>query len=156
MGSTNVDEKTIQDAKFFNAKIQGSRITKIALAKEGEPQAPTTSVSRQSYDSVYENFRSLNNLLVQDGKYKPAEVELDIPGLTSKLDEMRTANLDINLQTTDLGNKRIQRNSRFYTDEDCLINVARDFKKYIRGKYGVQSPEWAQIKNINFRDLRIK
>ena len=156
MGSTNVDEKTIEDAKFFNAKIQGARIGKKKTAKEGEPKTLSNSVSRQSYDSIYENFSSLNNLLIQDGKYKPSEINLDIAGLTSKLDDMKAANLDIKQQTTDLSNKRIQRNKRFYTDEDCLINIARDFKKYIRGKYGLQSAEFSQVKSIIFKDYKIK
>lgn len=156
MGSTNVDPKTIVDAKFFNAKIQGARISKKALAKEGETPPPTNSVSRQSYDSIYENFRSLNNLLIQDGNYSPTEDDLNNAGLTTKQNEMLAANQDIKSQTNDLGTKRIQRNKRFYTDEDCLITIGRGIKQYIKGKYGTKSPEWTQIRKVYFKDNRIK
>ena len=156
MGSTNVDAKTIDDAKFFNTKIQGARIGKKTVAKEGEKESTTNSVSRQSYDSIYENFSSLNNLLIQDGNYKPSEEEVTTQGLTNKQNEMLAANQDIKFQTTDLGKKRIQRNTRFYVNEDCLLNVGRDFKKYIRGVFGSQSPEFAQIRKIIFKDYGIK
>lgn len=156
MSSTNVNEKTIEDAKFFNFKIQGTRIGKKTTPKEGEKEEASNSVSRQSYDSIYENFSSLNNLLLQDGNYKPEEEDLKNEGLTTKQNDMLAANQDIKTQTNDLGNKRILRNKRFYTDEDCLINVGRGIKQYIKGKYGAQSPEFAQVKGIIFKNLKLK
>ncbi|HNP34005.1 MAG TPA: hypothetical protein PKN96_11995 [Flavobacterium sp.] len=156
MSSTNVNPKTIVDAKFFNAKIQGTRISKKPVAKDGKEESPSNSVSRQSYDSIYENFKSMNDLLIQDGNYKPTEADLNNNGLTIKQNEMLAANSDINIQTSDLGQKRLLRNSRFYVGDDCLIAVGRGIKKYIRGKYGIHSAEWAQIRNINFKDYRIK
>ena len=47
----------------------------------------TTTVSRQSYDSFYENQKALNNLLQQDGNYNPSELDLNITGLTTKKTE---------------------------------------------------------------------
>lgn len=156
MGSTNVDPKTIEDAKFFNAKIQGARIKKKTAPKDGEEAGTSNSVSRQSYDSLYENFSSLNNLLIQDGNYNPLEEDLNNTGLTTKQNEMLAANQDISADLNDLANKRIQRNTRFYVDDNCLIKVGRGMKQYIKGKYGIKSPEWAQIRNINFKKLEIK
>ena len=67
MGSTDVSQKTIIDAKAINAKIQGARVKKKTETEEGKEDTKTTSVSRQSYDSFYENFKALNNLVQQDG-----------------------------------------------------------------------------------------
>ena len=156
MGSTNVVPKTIIDAKFFNSKIQGIRIKKKAATKEGEEESTNNSVSRQSYDSIYENFRGLNNLLQQDGNYEPEETDVNNVGLTIKENQMHAANQDIVVQLNDLSTKRTQRNNKFYVGDTCLIAVGRDFKKYIRGKYGVTSPQFAQIRNIIFKDLGIK
>lgn len=155
MGSTNVNPKTIEDAKFFNAKIQGARIKK-GKAKDGEESSSSHSVSRQSYDSIYENFKSISNLLLQDGNYVPIETDVNIAGLTTKQNQMKAATDALLPELDDLGKKRIQRNTRFYLDDDCLIAVGKGIKKYIRGKYGVHSPEFAQIKNMLLRDLRIK
>ena len=155
MGSTNVSHKTIADAKFFNAKIQGARIRKKPLLKEGEEQPASNSVSRQSYDSIYENFRSLNNLLLQDGNYNPSEPDVNTAGLTGKETDMADANTQVLFNTNDLAGRRILRNNRFYVGEDSLVAVARDFKKYIKGKFGVSSPEFAQIKNLKVKDYGI-
>lgn len=156
MSSTNVQPKTIEDAKSINAKIQGTRIN-----KKGEPTNPedivnSNSVSRQSYDSIYENFKSLNNLLLQDGGYNPEETDLSIPGLTSKENEMLTANENVNNENSILVTNRIAREKRFYKDQDGLLAVAKAFKKYIRGKFGVSSPQFAQIKGLVFVDYAKK
>lgn len=156
MSSTNVLPKTIEDAKFFNAKIQGARIKSKTATEEGKDETNTNSVSRQSYDSTYENFRSLNNLLQQDTNYNPVEADVNITGLTSKENDMLAANKNIALLTNDLSNKRIQRNNLFYIGEESLIAVARGVKKYIRGKFGVNSPQFAQIRNIIFSDMTKK
>jgi hypothetical protein len=156
MSSTNVDPKTITDAKFFNAKIQGSRIGKKTKSEDGEKDGSSTSVSRQSYDSLYENFKSIVDLLEQDGNYTPFESELTIAGLTTKLNEMKAANEAITLQVNTLGQKRILRNSKFYVDSDCLITVGREIKKYIRGKFGIKSAQFSQISHITFKDYKLK
>lgn len=156
MSSTNVDPKTIDDAKFFNAKIQGARIEKKVKSEDGEKTGKSSSVSRQSYDSLYENFKSIVNLLEQDGNYEPLETDLNIGGLTTKLNDMKAANEAITLASNTLSSKRITRNSRFYLDDDSLIASGRGIKKYIRGKFGIQSPEFAQISLLVFRDLKMK
>ena len=156
MSSTNVDPKTIEDAKFFNAKIQGARIEKKVKSENLEKAGKSSSVSRQSYDSLYENLKSIVNLLEQDGNYEPLETDLNIAGLTTKLTEMKAANEAITLESNTLSSKRIKRNSRFYLDDDGLIATGRGIKKYIRGKFGIQSPEFAQISLLVFRDLKMK
>ena len=156
MGSTNVSPKTIEDAKFINAKIQGTRIKKKTTTENPEEVNINNSVSRQSYDSIYENFKSLNNLMQQDSNYNPAETDVSVAGLTTKENEMLVANQNITTQTNDLSNKRILRNNKFYVGDTSLIAVASSVKKYIRGKYGVNSPEFTQIKKLDFKDLGIK
>ena len=152
MSATNVNTKTIEDAKPINAKIQGTRVDKKKQTDNSESETNKSSVSRQSYDSLYENFRALVNLLQQDGNYSPEEEELNLTGLTTKQNEMLLANENIGMENNTLENLRILRNKRFYTDENCLINVAKGVKKYIRGKFGVTSPEFAQIKALQFKD----
>ena len=156
MGSTDVNPKTIEDAKTINAKIQGTRIKKIVLKENEEVNDKTVSVSRQSYDSIYENFRSLRDLAQQDGGYNPNEVDVEIVTLTDVENQMLAANENVENENIILGNKRVVRDKRFYKDSDGLLEVARAFKKYIRGKYGVTSPQFAQISQIQFKDLGIK
>ena len=156
MGSTDVNPKTIEDAKTINAKIQGTRIKKIVLKDNEEVNDKTVSVSRQSYDSIYENFRSLRDLAEQDGGYNPNETEVKIATLTTIENEMLAANENVENENNILGNRRVDRDKRFYKDTDGLLEVARAFKKYIRGKYGITSPQFAQISQLQFKDLGIK
>lgn len=154
MSSTNVDFKLIEDAKAINAKIQGVRVNKKKQTENPDQPINNISVSRQSYDSLYENFRSLVNLLEQDNKYSPLEEEVSIVGLTAKATRLLQANEINATESNTLENLRILRNKRFYQDEDCLLNVAKDFKKYIRGKFGVNSPQFAQISGLEFKEIK--
>ena len=122
MSSTNVLQKTIEDAKFLNAKIQGTRIKSKTQEVTSEEEAKSNSVSRQSYDSIYENFKSLNNLMQQDSNYNPEETEVSVSGLTTKENDMFAANQDITSKTNDLSNKRILRNNRFYVGDESLTH----------------------------------
>ncbi len=153
MGSTDVQPKTIDDAKTINAKIQGTRIKRIKLEQNEEISEKSISVSRQSYDSIYENFKTLIDLANQDGGYSPEEIEVNSTTLASIENEMLIANENVNNENTILANKRIARDKRFYIDEDGLLAVAKAFKKYIRGKYSVNSAEFAQISNLTFKNL---
>jgi hypothetical protein len=156
MSSTNVNPKTIEDAKPINAKIQGTRIDKKKQTTNSESQTNKSSVSRQSYDSLYENFSALVNLLQQDGNYNPEEEELNPTGLTAKQNKMLQANENIAIENNTLENLRILRDKRFYIDSDGLLKVAQEVKKYIRGKFGINSPEFAQIKALQFKDYSKK
>lgn len=156
MGATNVTAKTIEDAKTINAKIQGTRVDKKKKVENPEATTSNISISRQSYDSLYENFKNLNNLLQQDGNYNPSETNLNITGLTTKENQMLQANETIGIENNTLQNNRIIRDKRFYKDEDGLLKVAQGVKKYIRGKFGVTSPEFAQIKGLQFKDYSKK
>jgi hypothetical protein len=161
MGSTNVAAKTIEDAKSINAKIQGTRIAKKGKDKptpekteeENAEESKSISVSRQSFDSFYENFKSLNNLLTQDGNYAPEDQEFNLAALTAKENEMLAANETVKTGEINIGKKRINRDNLFYTTDNSVIEVAKGVKKYIRGKYGVTSSEFALIKKLSFPDL---
>ena len=98
----------------------------------------------------------MNNLLLQDGNYVPIETDVNIAGLTTKQNQMKAATDALIPQIDDLGRKRILRNTRFYLDDDCLIAVGKGIKKYIRGKYGIHSAQFAQISSITFKDYKIK
>lgn len=156
MSSTDVDQKTIEDAKSINAKIQGRRINKKEKPTNTEETDNRISVSRQSYDSYYENFKSLRNLLEQDGKYSPLEEDINLAGLTTKENDMLAANEDVTTKSNSLETLRIVRNKVLYTNENSMIVVAKGVKKYIRGKFGISSPEFAQIKNLEFKHLSKK
>ena len=156
MGLVGSDGSFWHEAKTINAKIQGTRIKKIKVEQNEEINLKTISVSRQSYDSIYENFKNLRDLAQQDGGYNPEETDINTAALTALENEMLAANENVDKENTILVNKRIARDKRFYTDQDGLLEVAKAVKKYIRGKYGVNSAEFAQISNLIFKNLNNK
>lgn len=164
LSSTNVGTKTIQNAIAINAKIQGIRIgkktnktaTTAGTATPTKLNTKTISVAQLSYDSIHKNFKALIDLLQQDGNYAPEDAQYTIVSLQAKADNMALANENTTKNTVELGKKRIARDKFFYTDKDSVIQIGKDIKKYIRGKYKLTSPEFAQVKNLKFTDLSKK
>ena len=63
---TDATDQTLADAKTINHKLQGKRakeITENPAPENGTPPTNNVSVSRQSYDSLTENFSSLIDLV---------------------------------------------------------------------------------------------
>ena len=83
---TDATDQTIADAKTINNKLQGKRaktVTENPDPENGNPPNNTVSVSRQSYDSLTENFSALIDLVSSVRSYTPNETELTPASLTA-------------------------------------------------------------------------
>ncbi|MBV2166746.1 MAG: hypothetical protein KUL76_09475, partial [Kaistella sp.] len=54
-----------------------------------------------------------------------------------------------------ISNARIARNKILYTDPTSLVEKASEVKKYIKSVFGANSPEFAQIKGLQFKMVKI-
>ena len=163
LSSTNVSTKTIEDANSINAKIQGVRINKKAKSTTTEvadtteiTPIKTISVSHLSYDNIYDNFKNLIDLLSKDNSYSSEDDQFKIVNLQTKRDSMLSANDNVKTIENEVNNTRKERDQIFYIGEASMLVVAKGIKKYFSGKYGVTSPEFAQIKGIAFKDMSKK
>ena len=147
-------EQTIADAKTINNKLQGKRAKKEtnSTTPEGdEPvQSATVSVSRQSYDSLTENFSTLVDLVKNTPSYAPNETELTSESLKNYLIELQNANKNVITAEVAYSNTRISRDTILYKPNTGLFDVASDVKKYVKSIFGATSPQYKQISGIKF------
>jgi hypothetical protein len=153
--TTDASAEKIADAKGFNRKIQGQRSTKTAITVDANAPAPTTiSSSHQSYDQLIQHFAGLISVLQSEPSYAPNENDLKIATLIAKQADMTAKNTALATAFTAITNSRIARDKVLYKEITGLVAIATDVKKYIKSVFGASSPEYAQIKGIEFKKVK--
>ena len=149
---TEATDQTIADAKTINNRLQGRRAETIKEipAPEGGTTPNTVSVSRQSYDSLTENFSALIDLVSSIPSYTPNEAELTAASLTTFHGNLQTANTNVINAEVAYSNARISRDNTLYADNTGLVDVASDVKKYVKAIFGATSPQYKQVSGIKF------
>jgi polyribonucleotide nucleotidyltransferase len=145
---TDASNKTIEDAKGFNRKIQGTRAQKIDL--NATPDTKFVSSSQQSFNQQIEHLSKLTSLLQAEPTYNPNETELKTATLLALIANMRIANTNVANAYTNISNARISRNKLLYDENTGLYNTSLEIKKYIKSVFGATSPEYKQISGIKF------
>lgn len=151
--TTNATDQIIQDAKGFNRKMQGQRAT-VSTTTPTDPNTPapkTISSSQQSYTQQIQHLAGLISVLESEPSYTPNETDLQIATLVAKQNELTTKNNEVATAYTNISNSRIARNTTLYSTEGSIFDVASEVKKYIKSIYGASSPEFAQVKGIEFK-----
>ena len=156
LSGTNVSPETITDSKTIAAKIKATKTTKPKMDTQNpdsiNPTSTAHSNSRQSFDSLYENFNDLINLLQTTTGYDTNTTEFQIPALTVFADTLKTANENTNTAIIEVTNKRIERDNLLYTPITGLVDAALDTKNYIKGIFGASSPQYKTVNKISFRN----
>ena len=151
---SEASKQMVDDAKGFNRKLQGQRAsTVVKEVSENDPAPVTISASQQSYDLQIQHFRNLITILESEESYKPNETELKIDVLTAKQNELLERNNDVSIAHALIGNARIARNITLYEDNNGLVDIALEIKKYIKSAYGANSPQFKQVNAIKFRTI---
>lgn len=148
LAASNSPEKTTDDAKSINNKIQGRRSSP---KPEESTEKTFISTSQQSFDNVLDNFKKLVDLLAEEPNYKPNEIELQVQTLQAYIQELQSASTAVINATTVYSNSRIERNKILYIDNTGMIDIALDVKLYVKSVFGTTSPEYKQISKIRFR-----
>lgn len=151
--TTDASDELIKDAKGFNRKMQGQRVSATATTPT-DPNAPapnTISTSQQSYTQQLQHFIGLISVLQSEPTYTPNETDLQIATLQAKQDDLATKNNQVATAYVDVSNSRIARNNTLYTNDESIFEVASEIKKYIKAIFGATSPEFAQVKGIEFK-----
>lgn len=159
--SCNVPLPTVHDCRFYVRKIHGIRAKKIKPAENENPeqnsndpqdQTPVKhiSVSQRSYDSLIEHFQRIIVLLSSQPQYATNEPELKISALQTLLTNMKTARSNAYTAKAIFDNARIERNKILYDLSTGILTLARLVKAFIKGKYGINSPEFKLVSAIKF------
>ena len=151
--TTDATDQIIKDAKGYNKKMQGQRATATATTPT-DPNTPapnTISTSQQSYTQQIQHLAGLISVLESEPSYTPNETDLQIATLVAKQNELTTKNEEVATSYANISNSRIARNTTLYSTEGSIFDVASEVKKYIKSIYGASSPEFAQVKGIEFK-----
>lgn len=158
LSGTNVSVQTIKDAKSINAKIQASKASKPKMDPENpdalDPTGTNHSTSRQSHDSLYENFNDMVSLLTIAPGYDTNQAEFQIADLAAYAQKLKTTNENIDLAIVEVTNKRTERNTVLYTPTTGLVDVVLEAKKYIKGLFGASSPQFKTVNSIKFKNIK--
>lgn len=154
--TTDATTEKIADAISFNKKIQGVRAkaTK-TTADPNEPAPKTISTAQLSYDQQIQHLAGLIAILQSETSYTPNENDLKITTLQAKQADLTAKNNAVATAYTNVSNSRIARNNTLYSAEGSIFDVAADIKKYVKSIYGATSPQYAQVKSIEFKKPRI-
>lgn len=149
--ATDATSEKIADAKAFNKKIQGTRAKTPAPSTNPNTPAPKTiSTSQQSYDQQIQHLAGIISVLQSEPSYIPNENDLKITTLTAKQADIIAKNNAVATAYTNVSNSRIARDKTLYNPDTGLVDTASEVKKYIKSVFGTTSPEFAQVKGIEF------
>lgn len=154
---TEATDQVINDAKGFNRKLQGQRVSPVPTAStDANTAAPNTiSTSQQSYTQQLQHFAGLVAVLKNEPSYAPNEEELKVATLETMQEDLSTKNDAVNTAFVEVSNARLARNATLYTNDDSIFETAAEIKMYIKAIYGATSPEFAQIKGIEFKKPKV-
>lgn len=154
--TTDATPEKVKDAKGFNRKIQGKRVSITETPTDPNTPAPTViSSSQQSYDQQIQHLAGLISVLQSETSFAPNETELKIVTLTAKQTDLTAKNNAVATAYTTISNSRIARNTTLYGTDTGLVDTATEVKKYIKSIYGATSPQFAQVKGIEFTKGKI-
>jgi len=152
--SSGVAASVVEDAKTYSRKIKGQRKKP---RPQDDPNSPdfdespkANSVSQMSRTQRIEFLDQLISLLESQVLYNPNEIDLKTTTLAALSADLK-AKVDA-VQTTfiALSNKRAARNAIFYAKGTGLVAVGNLFRSYVVS-FGTKSPEWLQVKDLEFK-----
>ena len=153
--TTDATTQKVADAKAFNKKLQGVRAKAVTTPPDPNAPAPTTiSTSQQSYDQQIQHLAGIISVLQTEPSYAPNENDLKIVTLTAKQADLTAKNNAVATAYTNVSNSRIARDTNLYATTTGLFDIATEVKKYVKSVYGATSPQFAQIKGIEFTKKR--
>lgn len=153
--TTDATSEKIADAKAFNKKMQGIRAKAVETPSDSNAPAPNTiSTSQQSYDQQIQHLAGIISVLQSEPSYAPNENDLKIVTLTAKQTDLTAKNSAVATAYANVSNSRIARDKTIYGEDTGLFDIATEVKKYIKSVFGATSPQFAQVKGIEFTKKR--
>lgn len=154
--STDASPETIGNAKTFNRKMQGKKASSSQVPTDPNALAPSTiSSSQQSYDQLIQHLAGLTSVLEAEASYTPNEIELQVATLQNKIADLTAKNTAVATAYASVSNSRIARNEILYKSATSIVETALEVKKYIKSVFGASSPQYAQVKSIEFSKPRL-
>lgn len=153
--ATDASSGSISDAKMYRQKILGKPSTPSKTSADpNTPESKTISVSQQSYDQIIQHLSGLKTILETEPSYTPNETELQVASISAKIQDLQAKTTAVNIALAEISNSRINRNGILYTAENSIYETAADVKKYIKSVFGADSPQFAQVKGLQIKNVK--
>ena len=154
--TTDATPQTVNDAKGFNRKMQGKKVSSAQAPTDPNVPAPNTiSSSQQSYDQLIQHLAGLASVLEAETSYQPNETELKVGTIQTLVADLTAKNTAVATAYASISNSRIARNETLYYSATSLVETALEVKKYVKSLFGATSPQYAQVKSIEFSKPRL-
>lgn len=153
LDATDATSETMADAKGYVRKLRGKSSSSSTPIPPETPAPSTISTSQQSYDQQIQHFSGLISVLQSEPSYSPNENDLKIATVSAKQADLSSKNNEVADAYTDVSNSRIARNNTLYATDSGLVETASEVKKYVKSIFGASSPQYAQVKGIQFRTI---
>lgn len=157
--ASDVAKPIVDNLQTLNRKMHGKRASakiteeeKAALLAEGK-EVNQISTSQLSYDNVLDTFDKLVTLLTTIPQYSPNEPELQLATLQALYATLKAENMAVKNVSTNLSNKRLERNEILYNEETGLVTLASFTKNYVKSLYGATAPQYKQISALAFKSF---
>ena len=161
-------EATIDRVKTLKDLIDGTNVTQAAARRDQKNEkaksllpegtaAPETSksrsVSQQTFDDRYDNFKLLITLLTTSGDYKTNEDNLTIEALNAYLTQLATANKATRDADNALKVKREERDKLLSGAENSIYADVTGIKNYLILKEGRLGVNYKKVTAYTFARL---
>ncbi len=156
LGTGDVLEQTLADARAVNRKIQGQRAARLPKKEapaEGAAEGPRTiSASQTSFDNQAGHFGRLIKLVQEEAGYAPNESELSVAGLQKRYDLMLAANKAVVNWRVTASDTETKRDGVLYSDPDSVYERSRKVKRYVKSVFGSTSAEYKLVSGLIFKN----
>lgn len=148
LAASGASGQTLSDARLFFRKTLGR-----LKDREAIPSEEISTVKRRSgmlnFISIADNFERLVTAVSTYPDYQPNEEALKVTGLTNHIALLKKLNKDAMEARVAWSNGLISRDQLLYTNDAAICSTVSGVKKYVRAVFGLNSPEYAQIKKIH-------
>ncbi len=151
--ASGASAEKLADARMLIREIEGRRMsTKPNLKKAGATTTEPTPVKHARFQLAYASkadwFEKLVQTVAMEPHYQANESALTIEALTKKVEQLHSLNQRVIAARVPWSNARVQRNELTRGKGESIVVIARAVKKYLRGIFGYNSAQYAQVKAI--------
>lgn len=141
-------DSAIEDLKTYTRKVKGeSKPSSPAATLEAPEKAHSTS--QMSRTNRIENLDYAIGIADEYG-FNPNETDLKPAAMQIYSDGLKTKTEAVTAAFIPVDNKLDERDQIYYLAEDSLYEIWKAFKDYTISAYGTDSPQYDQIKGLEF------
>jgi hypothetical protein len=152
MEASGAKRETIADALGFFRHLTGRspKAAKPPVTAATEPKPTRRSLQQQAYVSKADWFAKLVQVVKMEPLYVANEEPLTKAALEQKVKELYKLNRQVANARVAWSNALVARNKVLYDAPLSLYEMTQAVKKYLRGIFGLNSQQYAQVKALRF------